>query len=1090
MKKKLVFVVALIGLLSCAQTKPDEHKFGVFIHGNDPTWQGDAFQYNPTTFANLGTPNNGLTKYCSDCGPTNTCSSGGNGAIAQAINGTWVCNGQGSGGGSGTGFPLTADVSAAGHNINGLPSSTSSGQPLTFGQSNAQVTNPTATAVLVSSSAVPNHNFQTSIAITAPSGIVSGNALVAVLALQAGGSQTISPPTGFSLITGSQFQQGGGVQAAFCKIATVSEPGSYTFSWSNSAFTGGGIYQLSGVSCTGGGTPTSAGTSSAASITVPAITNLSLNSVIIDFANYGAGFPHSVAQGRGTTVFAQANSGVFQFYQWGSTTSPAVTYTDPGNGGNDFLGEQVALQSSSSLQSVPVLQGGTTLLQNVTESANGTIDVAAPPYNAACDGVADDAAAIQTALNTGLSVELPSTLPTWPSGAPATFCGTSVPLIDGTTNNRSIFGRSEQGSIIHPYFGMGPAIIEANPTTEITSVGPITATSLLGGGVAMCWNGTGTPCGTATGGSPGQYAIDLKSLTDGGVQGTCGAGTNPLNSCSAGNLTIQGEINTAGGGTITNSCSFMTGFSPLNGCDLILSTNGSGVFTARINIGGTVVSVDEASGWTNNTNHHFAVVFDNHTGSGCSTASCLRFYVDGVQKNSTDAAGSTVQQVFDTWNLGANANHFPGADPGMGGNAQYFDGKIDYFDIEKADLYPSGTTFTPPASKPTKNSNTILLLDFDKPATIVGFGSTIASNGIIGADGTSGCNLGSAGCSNAWTYIRTSPLNTGEIGTHYVHDLSIYNGGEGILGSNSIELQLWNLNITSFHVPLKMYNNSYGMRFYNLVLNSNGEAGIEFGHNTGVEWAGGIHINNGSAAELACYDQACGTFSGLFLNPQLGLPPFNVIFGEDSTFTNFTIQGFASDSESGAPSIANLFLEGGLPNLIGGDIEVPVGANTPAVELTPGTTFSSNGTHFECGDATHPCFKWLSVPTANSPHIVLNAPIINSTVPSQQTALLSDQLPWVDIQGADSLLKASQTINGTTAGTAVCYQPKWQYFIKTVTCVLTGYNSTAQTYTFPVPFLNTPALATSVGVSTSVTPTLINLPTGGPVSGTIIVEGQ
>jgi|SRR5579859_2472532 len=45
-----------------------------------------------STFANLGTPNNGRQVYCSDCKIQKHCASGGTGAFAKRINGEWICN--------------------------------------------------------------------------------------------------------------------------------------------------------------------------------------------------------------------------------------------------------------------------------------------------------------------------------------------------------------------------------------------------------------------------------------------------------------------------------------------------------------------------------------------------------------------------------------------------------------------------------------------------------------------------------------------------------------------------------------------------------------------------------------------------------------------------------------------------------------------------------------------------------------------------------------------------------------------------------------------------------------------------------------
>ncbi len=51
-----------------------------------------GFKPPSTTFANLGTPSNGVIAYCSDCTIANPCAGAGTGAIAKRLNGVWVCN--------------------------------------------------------------------------------------------------------------------------------------------------------------------------------------------------------------------------------------------------------------------------------------------------------------------------------------------------------------------------------------------------------------------------------------------------------------------------------------------------------------------------------------------------------------------------------------------------------------------------------------------------------------------------------------------------------------------------------------------------------------------------------------------------------------------------------------------------------------------------------------------------------------------------------------------------------------------------------------------------------------------------------------
>ena len=48
-------------------------------------------EWEPTLFANLGTPANGSFVYCSDCALTNPCTGSGTGAQAERLNGAWSC---------------------------------------------------------------------------------------------------------------------------------------------------------------------------------------------------------------------------------------------------------------------------------------------------------------------------------------------------------------------------------------------------------------------------------------------------------------------------------------------------------------------------------------------------------------------------------------------------------------------------------------------------------------------------------------------------------------------------------------------------------------------------------------------------------------------------------------------------------------------------------------------------------------------------------------------------------------------------------------------------------------------------------------
>lgn len=88
------------------------------------------------------------------------------------------------------------------------------------------------------------------------------------------------------------------------------------------------------------------------------------------------------------------------------------------------------------------------------------------------------------------------------------------------------------------------------------------------------------------------------------------------------------------------------------------------------------------------------------------------------------------------------------------------------------------------------------------------------------------------------------------------------------------------------------------------------------------------------------------------------------------------------------------------------------------------------------------------------------------------------------------------TITGTTAGSAVASMPEQGSSYKKVIVYLDGYendSTTAQTYTFPVAFTNTPAItnnsASVPGVTVSTTELSLAPDTTTAYTGWIVVEG-
>lgn len=121
--------------------------------------------------------------------------------------------------------------------------------------------------------------------ITAPSGIVEGDLLFAVVCAGASGGSVIPPDDSWRHVTTIAITSG--QSATFCKVATDTEPASYTFTTGGATRMLGGMIRISGVDVTD---PIEAyaefeSTGNSTDHTSPSVTTSSDNSLILSIAN-------------------------------------------------------------------------------------------------------------------------------------------------------------------------------------------------------------------------------------------------------------------------------------------------------------------------------------------------------------------------------------------------------------------------------------------------------------------------------------------------------------------------------------------------------------------------------------------------------------------------------------------------------------------------------------------------------------------------------------------------------------------------------------------------------------------------------------
>lgn len=217
-----------------------------------------------------------------------------------------------------------------------------------FLMSRYHVTPPPASTFVSVSGANTSNTQQTSLSVPAPSGIVSGNLLTAVIA---GGFTssllgTITPPTGWTLqgtVQNNSAGNGNETMAVYTKPAGSSEPASYVWSWANPAFAYVAIVQNASTSGVfDGGTPLY-GTSTGANVTAPSATPTVANDYDIVACGQSDNGITWTTPSSFTVLYSAGVLGAVYGRQWTGMSATGAT-TCVGQSGQSELGVRVLVK--------------------------------------------------------------------------------------------------------------------------------------------------------------------------------------------------------------------------------------------------------------------------------------------------------------------------------------------------------------------------------------------------------------------------------------------------------------------------------------------------------------------------------------------------------------------------------------------------------------------------------------------------------------------------------------------------------------------------------------------------------------------------
>ncbi len=1015
-------------------------------------------------FASFPAEQDGTLIYCNNCTKTIPCAAGGNGAWAMGQNGQWTC-------GVGSLSPI-ADVNFNAHKVTNLASATSFGDALAFGQVGAQLGTWLQPFIRPGATTCQTGNT-TSCTANKPSNTVQGDLLLFCSGMPTG-TETVTPPASFTQIR--QDQGNGQTHNCFYKVATASEPSTYTVGYSVATFGFGVLMDLGQA-----GLPdVSSGSTIASSTTFSQAAPVTTNSkdLMIVCASQQNPPLALTAPASNTGIANMGNE-----FCWSYNTAPA-TATGRAIGSGAWGVAQIAiLPVASAPENVAVQDQPMTLTSlRSTNSANysqlsspltgfdvnNCVNPVDPKYGADPTGANDSYAALDAASLDACAKGVPVCLP---AGSYQVCAQPWFHTCASNPNLPDVLGAGRLETTILPCRrrSVMPTMVLAPPAVMSNAGGAGLAPALVGSGNSFNF-GTGSVLFDADEALGNRALNGLAAFTAEGFFTTTNAGATQM---------LIGSLGAVA--PVATGCSQFPsdGASPpsCKGAFEVFWDGADSKLKARFHTSTTgwvgASTFKTAAALSANTTYYYQLSYDG---------SNARFYhaIPGAALTSDGKiamTGTVSQRVDEDLVLGSDVEYWHLLVP-----QENFQGKMDSVRLSNSARCTNDSGgCTAPNSKLANDANTVLLENWSNTSLPL-----VSPEGYFLAGG----NLASTAQDQPWMMMRNFGLGNAGGNQPHIKDLTI-SGGSFNLIANVTAPQLENIGFNGAQYGLMLDQiNDYGGSGRNLFGGPGAPgAAIAMSVNGGLTPLYNLNFTCGSA----CIETNGPLVSGsYFLTPSS--TKWAII---DPGWLH--VDSTSIDSENGGT-----FTVVEVPNMLqptGPWLSVSNSSlasfNAPVITLD-GQILGGIGIHN--GEMTHVSGTG---PYVDGTNLTGTPPIFGAvvfdnvtfeahlTTPPSGNSFTSAGVPYQVIGGST---RTQTTLNGTTAGTAVWSQPAMDSSVKKVVVFLNGYENTtatAQTITYPIAFANVPKITADDSGGSTASTTALTLPASmsATKTGWVIVEG-